>query len=165
MSQEPTILVVDDNEDLLETFALILKRHGFSVETAASGAAAVAKFRQHNFDVTLMDIVMPEVNGIEAFRRIKEIAPDASVILMTAYSDADLLRAARDEGARCILNKPISIDRLIQLVNNNEVEEALNRAQEVSVTTCPYKPFDPTEALGLVEQSKKGNAARRADER
>jgi CheY-like chemotaxis protein len=117
MSQEPTILVVDDNQDLLETFALILKRHGFSVETAASGAAAIAKFRQHSFDVTLMDIVMPEVNGIEAFRRIKEIAPDASVILMTAYSDADLLRAAYDEGTRYILSKPISIDRLIQIIN------------------------------------------------
>lgn len=251
MSREPTILVVDDNQDLLETFALILKRHGFSVETAASGTAAIAKFRQHNFDVTLMDIVMPEVNGIEAFRRIKEIAPNASVILMTAYSDAELLRAARDEGARCVLNKPISIDKLIHLINEatatkpiliidddpvicnsltrvfqqqgyevltagsgeeaiivasekacrvafidvklphidgletllrlkeinpdmltimmtgfrNEVKEALDRAQEASVITCLYKPFDPAEALGLLEQIDKKYAARRADER
>jgi len=116
MRPEPAILVVDDNEDLLETFALILKRRGFAVETAGNGAAAVAKFRQGDFDVTLMDIVMPEVDGVEAFRRIKEIEPGASVILMTAYSDEDLLRAARDEGARCIINKPIRIDMLIELI-------------------------------------------------
>ena len=241
MSQEPTILVVDDNEDLLETFALILKRRGFSVETADNGAAAVAKFQQHNFDVTLMDVVMPELDGVEAFRRIKEIAPGASVILMTAYSDADLLRAARDEGARCILSKPIRIDMLIQLINEatavkpiliidddpdicnsltmvlqqqgyevltagsgeeaiiiasektcrmafidvklphidgletllrlkeinpdmltimmtgfrNEVKDALDRAQEESAITCLYKPFDPAEAVGLVEKIDK----------
>jgi DNA-binding NtrC family response regulator len=117
MSPEPTILIVDDNEDLLETFALILKRRGFTVETAENGAAAIAKFRQHNFDVTLMDIVMPEVDGVAAFRKIREIDPEAPVILMTAYSDEKLVRAARDEGARCIINKPIRIDMLIQLIN------------------------------------------------
>jgi two-component system response regulator HydG len=241
MRHEPTILVVDDNEDLLETLALILKRRGFSVETAGSGAAAVAKFRQHNFDVTLMDIVMPELDGVEAFRRIKEIEPAAPVILMTAYSDEEIIQAARDEGARCVLNKPIHIDMLIKLINEattvkpiliidddadicnsltkvlkqqgyevltagsgeeaiviasekacrlafidvklpnidgletllrlkqinpdllpimmtgfrNEVKDALDKAQKESVITCLYKPFDPAEAVGLVEKIEK----------
>ena len=246
MRPEPTVLVVDDNEDLLETFALILKRRGFAVETAGNGAAAVAKFRQHDFDVTLMDIVMPDVDGVEAFRRIKEIEPGASVILMTAYSDEDLLRAARDEGARCIINKPIRIDMLVKLINEaaaakpiliidddadicdsltkvlqqqgyevltatsgeealiiatekacrmafidvklpnidgletllrlkeispdllpvmmtgfrNEVKDALDRAQEESAITCLFKPFDPAEALGLVEKIGKRHIRR-----
>jgi DNA-binding NtrC family response regulator len=241
MRHEPTILVVDDNEDLLETFSLILKRRGFSVETAGSGAAAVAKFRQHNFDVTLMDIVMPEIDGVEALRRIKEIAPEAPVILMTAYSDEEMIQAARDQGARCILNKPIHIDMLFKLINDatavkpiliidddadicnsltkvleqqgyqvltagsgeeaiviasenacrlafidvklpnidgletllrlkeiipdllpimmtgfrNEVKDALDKAQKESVITCLYKPFDPAEAVGLVEKIEK----------
>jgi DNA-binding NtrC family response regulator len=249
MRPEPTILVVDDNEDLLETFSLILKRRGFTVETADNGAAAVAKFRQRNFDVTLMDIVMPQVDGVEAFRKIKEIEPDASIILMTAYSDEDLLRAARDEGARCIINKPIRIDMLMQLINEatavkpiliidddadicdsltrvlqqqgyevltaasgeeaiiiaaekacrvafidvklpnidgletllrlkeidpdllpimmtgfrNEVKEALEKAREESVITCLYKPFDPAEAVWLVE--KIGKKPRRSESR
>jgi DNA-binding NtrC family response regulator len=117
MSPEPTILVVDDNEDLLETFALILKRRGFAVETAGNGAAAIAKFRERDFDVTLMDIVMPEVDGVAALRKIREIEPDAPVILMTAYSDEEMLRTARDEGVRCILSKPIRIDMLIQIIS------------------------------------------------
>ena len=117
MNEELTILVVDDNEDLLETFAMILKRRGFSVETACNGASAVDKFKDQNFDVTLMDIVMPEMNGVEAFRKIKEMQPGASIILMTAYTDEDLIQVAKDEGARRIIHKPIRIDQLIELLN------------------------------------------------
>ncbi len=117
MDREPTILVVDDNEDLLDTFAMILKRRGFSVETASDGASAVDKFKEHDFDVTLMDIVMPEMNGVEASRKIKESQPEASIILMTAYSDEDLIQIARKEGVRRIIQKPIRIDKLIELIN------------------------------------------------
>src|SRR4030067_718655 len=116
MSDEPTILVVDDNEDLLETFAMILKRRGFNVATAGNGAAAVDRFRERSFDVTLMDIVMPEMNGVEGFRNIKEKQPGAPLILMTAYSDEDLIQPAKDEGARQIIHQRIRIDRLIELI-------------------------------------------------
>ena len=116
MKDGPTILVVDDNEDLLETFAMILKRRGFNVETADNGASAVDKFKEQDFDVTLMDIVMPEMNGMEAFRRIREMQPEASIILMTAYSDEEMIQTARDEGARRVINKPIRIDQLIELI-------------------------------------------------
>lgn len=117
MSDELTVLIVDDNEDLLDTFAMILKRRGFSVETAGNGASAVNMFKDQEYDVTLMDIVMPEMNGVEAFRKIKELHPEASIILMTAYSDADLIQTARDEGVRRIIQKPIQIEHLIELIN------------------------------------------------
>ncbi len=116
MAEQTNVLVVDDNEDLLETFSLILKRRGFNVETAANGALAVDKFRAGHFDVTLMDIVMPEMNGVEAFQRIREMNPGATVILMTAYSDQELIRTALDEGAHRVVNKPIRIDQLIELI-------------------------------------------------
>jgi DNA-binding NtrC family response regulator len=116
MSDELTILVVDDNEDLLETFAMILKRRGFFVETAENGLSAIDKFEKHGFDVALMDIVMPEMNGVEAFRKIKEMHPEATIILMTAYSDEAMIQMARDEGARHIIHKPIKIEQLIELI-------------------------------------------------
>jgi two-component system, NtrC family, response regulator HydG len=116
MNDKPTILVVDDNQDLLNTFAMILKRRGFSVQTAADGASAVDKFRAQDFDVTLMDIVMPEMNGVDASKKMKEINPEAPIILMTAYSDEELLQTAREEGVRKIIHKPIRIDQLIQLI-------------------------------------------------
>jgi two-component system response regulator HydG len=125
MRDEPTILVVDDNEDLLETFAMILRRRGFIVETADNGASAINKFRERNFDVTLMDIVMPEMNGVEAFRKIREIEPEAPIILMTAYSDEEMIKSARDEGARKVINKPIRIDQLINLINEVAADQPI----------------------------------------
>jgi len=117
MSDKPKILVVDDNQDLLETFAMILKRRGYNVQTAGNGSSAVDKFKDQRFDVTLMDIVMPEMNGVDAFKKIKEIQPGAPIILMTAYSDEELIQTARDEGAHQIIHKPIRIDKLLELIN------------------------------------------------
>jgi two-component system response regulator HydG len=125
MNDEPTILVVDDNEDLLDTFAMILKRRGFNVETAGNGALAIDKFKEQEFDVTIMDIVMPEMNGVEAFRRIKEIQPGAPVILMTAYSDEELIQTAKDEGAQKVINKPIRIDQLIELIKEAAADQPI----------------------------------------
>ncbi|MCJ7655561.1 MAG: response regulator [Dehalococcoidia bacterium] len=117
MKNKPTILVVDDNQDLLETFAMILKRRGYHVQTAGDGLSAINKFKEQNFDVTLMDIVMPEMNGVDAYKKIKEIQPEAPIILMTAYSDEELIQNAKNEGVSQIIHKPIHIDQLIELIN------------------------------------------------
>jgi two-component system response regulator HydG len=117
MKDKPTILVVDDNQDLLETFAMILKRRGYRVQTATDGLSAVNKFKEQDFDVTLMDIVMPEMNGVDAFKKIKEIQPEATIILMTAYSDEELIQNAKNEGVCKIIHKPIHVDQLIELIN------------------------------------------------
>ncbi len=125
MNDKPTILVVDDNQDLLETFAMILKRRGYSVQTAGDGLSAINKFKEQDFDVTLMDIVMPEMNGVDAFKKIKEIQPEAPIILMTAYSDEELIQNARDEGVCNIIHKPIRIDQLIELINETAGSEPI----------------------------------------
>jgi len=125
MTDQLAILVVDDNEDLLETFSLILKRRGFHVETAGNGVMAVDRYKEHAFDVTLMDIVMPEMNGVEAFRKIRELDPEASVILMTAYSEEELIQIAKNEGARKVINKPIRIDQLIDMIKEAATEEPI----------------------------------------
>lgn len=116
MNDKPSILIVDDNQDLLNTFAMILKRRGFSVQTASNGFSALDKFKEHDFDVTLMDIVMPEMNGVDASRKMKEINPEAPIILMTAYSDEDLLQSARQGGVHQIIHKPVRIDQLMEII-------------------------------------------------
>jgi DNA-binding NtrC family response regulator len=116
MAEPIRILVVDDNEDLLTTFTRILKRKGFYVETAADGLSAVDRYLRGDFDVTLMDIIMPGLNGVEAFRLIREIDPGASVILMTGYSDEDLIQLAINEGAQCVLHKPVRIDKMVDTI-------------------------------------------------
>jgi CheY-like chemotaxis protein len=120
MKEHTSILVVDDNEDLLFTLALILRRRGFYVETAYDGLTAVNKFRKGNFDVTLMDILLPEMNGVEALRCIRKIDPQARVILMTAYSDESLMELALQTGVYGVLHKPLRIDQTIEMIQDSE---------------------------------------------
>jgi two-component system, NtrC family, response regulator HydG len=116
MKQQPNILVVDDNKDLLNTFALILKRKGYIVDTAEDGEQALHKYSSHRFDVVLMDAIMPHMGGIEALHRMRENDPAAKIILMTAYCEEDQLQKVIQEGAYCALYKPVNIAKLMELI-------------------------------------------------
>lgn len=116
MKSQANILVVDDNKDLLNTFALILKRKGYLVETAEDGLQAMEKFTSRHFDVVLMDVIMPKMNGIDALRKMKEYDPNAKVILMTAYCEESQLQKVVEEGVCGTLFKPVNITRLMELI-------------------------------------------------
>ena len=116
MKQQASVLVVDDNSDLLNTFSLILKMKGYNVDTAEDGVSAVDKFKRRPFDVILMDLIMPRMNGVEAFRKIREINPGARIILMTAYYEEDQIKTALDEGAYRAVHKPVNVARLMEMI-------------------------------------------------
>jgi DNA-binding NtrC family response regulator len=116
MKQPACILVVDDNKDLLKTFALILKRKGYLVDTAEDGIEAMEKFNSRHFDLVLMDAIMPRRNGIETLHMMKQNDPGAKIILMTAYCDEDQLALARLDGAYSALYKPVDIAKLMELI-------------------------------------------------
>jgi two-component system, NtrC family, response regulator HydG len=116
MKPQASILVVDDNRDLLNTFALILKRKGYAVDTAEDGVQALEKYQSRRFDVVLMDCLMPNMNGFEALHKMRENDSAARVILMTAYCEDDKLKKALDEGACGALGKPVNIARLIEMI-------------------------------------------------
>jgi two-component system, NtrC family, response regulator HydG len=116
MRESANILVVDDNKDLLNTFALILKRKGFIVETADDGLLAIEKFKNNHFDLVLMDVMMPKMNGIEALHKIRELDTKAKVILITAYCEEDMMKNAVVEGAYRALYKPVNIGKLMELI-------------------------------------------------
>ncbi|MBI4267742.1 MAG: response regulator [Chloroflexi bacterium] len=118
MKSQPTVLVVDDNSDLLNTFSLILKRRGYDVDTAREGFSAVEKHKRYHFDVILMDVVMPGMNGVETFRRIREIDPSARVVLMTAYHDESELKSVLNEGVFRAVYKPVDIGQLMSLISD-----------------------------------------------
>ena len=116
MSQTASVLIVDDNASQYKTMSLILRRKGYAVATASDGPEAIEKVRQGLFDMIFLDIKMPHMNGVETYRRIKEIRPDAVVMMMTAYAVEDLVRQALQEGAHGILYKPLDIERVIVIV-------------------------------------------------
>ncbi|MDP2917075.1 MAG: response regulator [Dehalococcoidia bacterium] len=116
MKERASVLVVDDNSSLRDTFGMILKRKGFDVDTAPDGLSAVDKFREQPYDVVLMDMVMPRLDGVEALRQMRLINARTRVILMTAYSGEEQLRSARNGGAYSLLKKPIDITKLLKVI-------------------------------------------------
>ena len=123
MKPRAKILIVDDNEGLSRTAALIFRRKGHMAETARDGLEALEKVAHTRYDVIFMDIKMPLMDGVETYRRIKRIATcKPVVIMMTAYAVEGLVQQALEEGARAILYKPLDLDKVLALVD--EVSQA-----------------------------------------
>ncbi len=116
MEGEANILVVDDSVGLRKTFSFILKRKGYAVTMAADGQEAVNEVMQCAFDIIFMDIKMPGMNGIEAYKNIKKIRSDAAVVMMTAFPLEKLVQEALRIGALAVLLKPLNIDEVVGLI-------------------------------------------------
>ena len=110
------ILLVDDNEDFLDSTKDVLEIEGYQVVTATSGKQALHLAEAGKFDIILMDIKMPKMNGVEAFIKMKEYDPNVKVILFTAYSLKNLVKRAHQEGAHAIFSKPLEMTRLIRAI-------------------------------------------------
>ena len=109
-----TVLVADDDEDILELVAFRLERAGYEVLTAADGAEALAVAQEHLPDLVVLDVMMPALSGIEVTRRLRgdEATRDIPVILLTArVQEADVSRGF-DAGADDYLRKPFSPQEL-----------------------------------------------------
>ncbi len=118
MADPRSILIVDDNEGLSRTMSFVLRRRGFETATARDGREAVTRALAEKFDVILMDIRMPELNGVEAYRQIKKSRPDATVLMMTAYALDELIEQALAEGARGVVQKPLDMDQVLLLLDD-----------------------------------------------
>ncbi|MGA1843822.1 MAG: response regulator [bacterium] len=115
-NNEVKILVVDDQPGMCETLLDILEDVGYNVESAQDGSAAIEMNRRATFDIILMDIIMPGINGVDALKLIKQINPDTTVILMTAYTAPDLIMEAQKAGVYECLTKPFKPSRLLDII-------------------------------------------------
>lgn len=116
MTRNTRVLVVDDEVSLAEVLSDIFQSEGYECVAVNSGKEAIGKVKEMSFDVILMDIKMPIMNGVEAFKIIKKICPDTIVIMMTAFSVEDLINDALQEGAYGVLHKPFDIDMVISRI-------------------------------------------------
>jgi DNA-binding NtrC family response regulator len=116
MNERTDILIADDNQSLCRTMSFTLKRKGYVVTIARDGMEALERVKQKPFDMIFMDIKMPLMDGVETYRRIKKLRPEAVVMMMTAYAVEDLIQEALQEGAYGIIYKPLDIERVISLI-------------------------------------------------
>ncbi|MDJ0817580.1 MAG: hybrid sensor histidine kinase/response regulator [Desulfobacterales bacterium] len=118
---EKSILLVDDEEGIRTVLGITLADMGYRVLTAENGSEAVRILKDQSPSIVLTDIKMPEMDGIDLLRRIKEINPDTEVIMMTGHGDMDLAIKSVKYEATDFVTKPI---------NDGILEIALNRAGE-----------------------------------
>jgi len=116
------ILVVDDLKSSRLTLGGILEDEGHNVVLVENGYQAIEAAKQVPFDLVFMDIKMPGINGVQTFREVKKINPQAAVIMMTAYSVEGLVREALEEGAYAVVYKPFDMEHVVSII-----ESALHR--------------------------------------
>ena len=112
----PTLLVVDDDSGSSGLLREVFVQEGYDVSVAQSGAEALKQAAERPFDVVLSDIQMPDIDGIEVLRRLRKVAPDATVILVTAYSTIEMAIRALNEGAFDYVRKPFKLDEVRRVV-------------------------------------------------
>ena len=108
----PTALVVDDEENIRKLLSVFLNSQGWQCVGVPSGADALEAARGQKYEIVLLDLVMPKMNGVETFRRLRELDPSSNVVIITAYPDSDLVWEALKIGPFAILAKPIALDSL-----------------------------------------------------
>lgn len=111
------IIIVDDEEPQRQQLAGFLKKQGFSVTTAESGMEAMNLCQNKSFEIALIDLKMPGMDGIELLQKLKESNPEIQVIMMTAYGSVESAVAAMKLGAYHYINKPINLEELKLNIN------------------------------------------------
>ncbi len=125
MEAKGRILVVDDEEGMRQTLGDILSEDGYQVGLAKDGYQAIEKVKEANtksesFQLVLLDIRLPGIDGVETFKEIKKISPRTDVIMMTAYTVAQLVEEAIREGAFAVVYKPFDLNFIL-----GHIEQAL----------------------------------------
>src|SRR3989454_7141855 len=105
-----TILIVDDERVLCDLLKAVLGSHGHEVFTAYNGREALDLFSQHRPQFTLLDLRMPEMNGIEVLRQIRTIDASAAVMILTGWGSDDLEKQARQLGVTDFLSKTLALE-------------------------------------------------------
>jgi DNA-binding NtrC family response regulator len=116
MMAQRHVLVVDDDPSMVKTLTDVLQLSGWAVDSASSGVQAVVAVEARQFDAILMDVKMPDMDGVTALKAMKACRPDARVFLMTAYAAHELLAEAEREGVTRILAKPVNVHVLLGLL-------------------------------------------------
>ncbi len=112
------ILVVDDQFADRETLKGILGDKGYRVATAQDGAEAIEMVKSRHHDIIFLDVRLPGMDGVETFEQVKKIDPKATVIMMTGYTEEDLVKRAISQGAYTCIYKPFDIEKVIALVED-----------------------------------------------
>ena len=163
----PSILIVDDDEVIQETLLDVLKKRGYDIFLAGSGKEALETIKKNIIDLVLLDMRLPDVNGLDVLKKVKELDSEILVIMMTAYSDIQTAVAAMKSGAYHYINKPFELDELKLLIEKGlETKQSHQRSPSASPSTegpiaeLSYPRDEPQiqyvrELIGMISKTQK----------
>ena len=121
------VLLVDDEKAYAQVLSKRLAARDFEMSTVFSGAAALEKIEVERFDVIVLDVLMPGMNGIETFKQIRKLDPAAHVIMLTAHAQLDAAMESITSGAYDYLVKPVLAEELAEKIKLAFQHKAANR--------------------------------------
>jgi DNA-binding NtrC family response regulator len=152
MAEPSRILVIDDDESIRKTIATILEEKGYKVDTAASGREAIEKSHKNFYNLALIDIRLPDIEGTKLLPQLRETTPKMIKILVTGYPSLQNAVEAVNKGADAYVLKPFNVDSVLKTI-----EEHLKKQREArKYSEEKVKEFIETRARELeVLPSKK----------
>jgi DNA-binding response OmpR family regulator len=156
------VLIVDDEEQFRANTAAVLNRRGFAVTAVGSGQEAIDAIKQHTFDVVVLDVKMPEMDGNEALREIKRIKPHLEIIMLTGHKTMQSAVDGLRGGVFDYLTKPCDIDVLASKIRDAHLSEKRlahveRRARDIMVSLSSYSTIHEAstvaEAVGTLASS------------
>ena len=111
-----TILIVDDDKSILRTFTRILQKSGYEIETAETGKEAIEKVENRHYDLALVDIRLPDIDGTDLIAKLKKQLQQTTKIMITGFPSLETGIKALDEGADAYLVKPVKPQELLFLL-------------------------------------------------
>jgi two-component system, NtrC family, nitrogen regulation response regulator NtrX len=142
------ILIVDDETPIRRTLRDILEFEEYEVDEAADGLEGVSKVQREKFDVIIMDIKMPKMDGIEALERIQILSPETPVIMVSGHGTIDTAVEAVKKGAFDFISKPPDLNRMLITVRN-----AIERADLVNTTQILRKQVKSGKGVNMIGES------------
>ncbi len=164
------ILIVDDDKSIRKTLRDILEFEKYEIDEAADGLECIVKIKQSSFDVIIMDVKMPRMDGMEAIEKIQNISPDTPVVMISGHGNIDTAVEAVKKGAFDFIQKPPDLNRLLitlrnaldkstlitekkvlqRKVSNGKVQDIIGHSEGISLIKSTIEKVAPTDARVLI---------------
>jgi DNA-binding NtrC family response regulator len=158
LSESARILVIDDEESIRKTVSLTLRHAGYVVDTAENGKQAIVKAEQNFYNLALIDIRLPDMEGTELLTALKQTTPRMVKIILTGYPTLENAVRAVNKGVNAYLIKPVNTDEMLKLIKQHlerqRQEKEYGQERLAQFVETRFKELQ-SEELGIEESPKK----------
>jgi len=147
--KKPSILVIDDDEDIRKVLSEILKDKGYNADSAETGRQALRKAEKKFYNLALIDIRLPDMNGVELLTKIKETKPKMRKIIITGYPTLKNAVEALNKGADAYITKPLDIEKVLATI----AEQLQKQRREQKMTEKQLVEYIKTRVKQIEQKS------------